>query len=163
MWLRILVGPGCCVYVALLFSVTFFSRKSCHLWDNVEKSCRAGQATDDNMAHAHCMSDNKGYTHTHTHTLAIRDIYCFSTKTMVAWRRLNVTFICTWPPCLVRKYHRRRHSHWFPYFRRDFVSEWCHSLVKTNSKGIDIRQWHHSHKLPLKRQSFVYIRHRHVI
>ena len=33
-------------------------RKSCRLWDNVEKYCRAGQATDDNMAHAHCMLDN---------------------------------------------------------------------------------------------------------
>jgi len=32
-------------------------RKSCRLWDNVEKYCRAGQATDDNMAHAHCMLD----------------------------------------------------------------------------------------------------------
>jgi len=30
-------------------------RKSYRLWDNVEKYCRAGQATDDNMAHAHCM------------------------------------------------------------------------------------------------------------
>jgi len=33
----------------------FFS--SCHLWDNVEKYCRAGQATDDSMAHAHCILD----------------------------------------------------------------------------------------------------------
>jgi hypothetical protein len=32
----------------------FFFRKSCHLWGNVEKYCRAGQATDDNMVHAHC-------------------------------------------------------------------------------------------------------------
>ena len=31
-----------------------FFRKSCHLWDNVEKY-RAGQATDDNIAHALCM------------------------------------------------------------------------------------------------------------
>jgi len=30
-------------------------RKSCRLWDNVEKFCRAGQATGDNMAHTHCM------------------------------------------------------------------------------------------------------------
>jgi len=37
----------------ILFSVTL-SRKSCLLWDNVEKYCRAGQATDDSMAHAHC-------------------------------------------------------------------------------------------------------------
>jgi len=40
----------------ILGSVTFF-RKSCRLWDNVEKYSRAGQATDDNMAHAHCMLD----------------------------------------------------------------------------------------------------------
>jgi len=31
--------------------------KSCSLWDNVEKYCKAGRATDDNMAHAHCMLD----------------------------------------------------------------------------------------------------------
>ena len=35
----------------ILYSITFF-RKSYRLWDNVEKYCRAGQATDDNMAHA---------------------------------------------------------------------------------------------------------------
>jgi len=28
-----------------------------HFWDNVEKYCRAEQATADNMAHAHCMLD----------------------------------------------------------------------------------------------------------
>jgi len=36
---------------------TFFFRKSCRLLDNVGKYCRAGQATEDNMAHAHCMLD----------------------------------------------------------------------------------------------------------
>jgi hypothetical protein len=42
----------------ILCSVTFFPPlKSCRLWDNVEKYCRAGQATDGNMAHAHCMLD----------------------------------------------------------------------------------------------------------
>jgi len=41
----------------ILRLVTFF-RKSCRLWDNVEKYCTAGQATDDNMAHAHCMLDH---------------------------------------------------------------------------------------------------------
>jgi len=25
------------------------------LWDNLEKYCRAGHATDDNRVHAHCM------------------------------------------------------------------------------------------------------------
>jgi hypothetical protein len=40
----------------ILCSVTFF-RKSCSLWDNVEKYGTAGQATDGNMAHVHCMMD----------------------------------------------------------------------------------------------------------
>jgi len=31
--------------------------KSCRLWDNVKKYGRAGQATDDNFTHAHCMMD----------------------------------------------------------------------------------------------------------
>ena len=34
----------------------------------LEKYCRAGQATDDNMAHANCMLDTEDYKHTHTHT-----------------------------------------------------------------------------------------------
>ena len=29
----------------------------------MDKYCTAGQATDDNMAHAHCMLDDKGYKH----------------------------------------------------------------------------------------------------
>jgi hypothetical protein len=40
----------------ILCSVTF-SQKSYRLWDNVEKYCRAGQATGDNMAHARFMLD----------------------------------------------------------------------------------------------------------
>jgi len=35
----------------------FFLRKSCRLWDNVEKYRRAGQPLDYNMAHARCMFD----------------------------------------------------------------------------------------------------------
>jgi hypothetical protein len=38
----------------ILFSATYF-RKLCYLWDNVKKYSRAGQTTDDNMAHAYCM------------------------------------------------------------------------------------------------------------
>ena len=33
----------------ILCSVTFFFRKSCCLWDNVENYCRAGRALSDNM------------------------------------------------------------------------------------------------------------------
>jgi hypothetical protein len=53
----------------------------------VEKYDRAGQATDDNMAHAHCMLDTKGYKQ----SLKISNAYCFSTATTVARTRLNVT------------------------------------------------------------------------
>ena len=38
----------------ILYSVFF---KSCREWENMEKYYRAGQATDDNMAHAHWMLD----------------------------------------------------------------------------------------------------------
>jgi len=37
------------------FNISFW--KFCRLRGKVEKLCRAGQATDDNMAHAHCMLD----------------------------------------------------------------------------------------------------------
>jgi hypothetical protein len=33
----------------ILYSITFFPRKSCRLWDNVEKYGMAGQATDGNI------------------------------------------------------------------------------------------------------------------
>ena len=39
----------------ILCSITFYFRKSCRLWDNVEKYGET--ATDDNMAYAHCMLD----------------------------------------------------------------------------------------------------------
>jgi len=42
----------------ILCSVNFFFLpKSYPLSDNVEKYCRAGQSTDDNMAQDHCMLD----------------------------------------------------------------------------------------------------------
>jgi len=40
----------------ILCSITF-SKKSCRLWDNVEKYCTSRQATDDNMARALPMLD----------------------------------------------------------------------------------------------------------
>jgi hypothetical protein len=44
--------------IKIHFFHQLFSSKIVPLWDNVEKYCRAGQDTDDNMAHAHCMLDN---------------------------------------------------------------------------------------------------------
>jgi hypothetical protein len=52
-----------------------------------KKTFEAGQATDDNMAHTLCMLDNYGYKH----TLTICYTYCFSTATIFARARLNVT------------------------------------------------------------------------
>jgi len=43
----------------ILCSITFFSENRTVyeiMWG--KKYCRAGQVTDDNMAHAHCMPDN---------------------------------------------------------------------------------------------------------
>ena len=54
---------------------TFFFRKSCLLWDNVENYFTAGQAADDNMAYAHCMLGTLGYKH----TVRICNTYYFST------------------------------------------------------------------------------------
>jgi hypothetical protein len=52
----------------------------------VEKYCRAGQATDGNVAHARGMLNTSGYRH----TLIICNTYCFSAATMVARTRLSV-------------------------------------------------------------------------
>jgi hypothetical protein len=83
----------------ILCSVTF-SRKSCRLWDDLEKHCRAGQAADDNMAHAHCMLDTYGYKH----TLRIFNTYCFSTATMVGRTRLDITLYVPYVACLVYRH-----------------------------------------------------------
>jgi len=37
----------------------------------VEKYCTAGQATDDNMAHVHCMLDDYGYKHNSIYVILI--------------------------------------------------------------------------------------------
>jgi hypothetical protein len=69
----------------------FFPRKSCHLWDNVQKYDTARQSTCDNMEHALCMLDTWGYKH----TLRLCNTYCFPTGTMVTGKRLSITFIRT--------------------------------------------------------------------
>ena len=76
----------------------FLFRKSCVLWNNVEKYCGAGQTTDGNMAHANCMSDIYG----HKHTLRICSTYCFSTARAVSWTRLTVTLYAPCLSCLLK-------------------------------------------------------------
>jgi len=50
----------------------------------MEKYCRSGQATDDNMAHADCTLDRL------THTIIICNINYFSTATNVVRAHLSV-------------------------------------------------------------------------
>jgi len=51
------------VKLHILYSVTFFY-KIVPYCDNVEKHSRAGEATGDNMVHAHFMLSTYGYKHT---------------------------------------------------------------------------------------------------
>ena len=85
-------------------------QKSCHLRDNAEKYYRAGKATDDNTAHAHCILDTQGYRY----TLRICNTYCFSTVTMVERTRVTVTLCAHWLPChLLLSIHSTFYSSYF--------------------------------------------------
>ena len=86
----------------ILCSVAIF-RKSCRLWDNVEKYGRAREAVNDNMAaralhaglvrlHARKHTPAPMLKHTHTHR-PICNTFCSSTATMVLWRLLDVTIL----------------------------------------------------------------------
>jgi len=48
----------------ILCSITFFFDNGVLYEMCGKKNCRAGQATDDNTAYAHCMLDALGYKHT---------------------------------------------------------------------------------------------------
>jgi hypothetical protein len=105
-------------------SITFlFFRKSCRLWDIVEKYCTAGQSTDDNMTDAHWMLDKLGYNQ----TIRICNNYCFSTATSVVQtsQELCYTFI----DCLVNYYKVQLTSYY------TYVSNF-HSLHSFHSTPI---------------------------
>ena len=70
----------------------FFFPKIVPLCDGVEKYCRIGQVTDDNIVRTHWMLDTQGYKY---RLRMFNSYYCFSTATMVAQTRLNVTFTRT--------------------------------------------------------------------
>ena len=94
-----------------MFNKFPFSQKS-YLWrGNAEKFCTNGQATDDNMAHAHWMLYTSGYKH----TLRIRNTYCSFTARVVTRRRLNVTFIRTLPVSLIIAPSRTIHTPWLEF------------------------------------------------
>ena len=74
----------------------FFGRKSWLLLDNVEECGTARQTKDDNMEHAPCMLDTKGYTH----RLRICNTYGFSKVGMVTRTRLKKRLYIHCLPCL---------------------------------------------------------------
>jgi hypothetical protein len=78
----------------------FFFRNSSRLWDNVENYGNSKQATENDTAHTFCVLDKKK---SYRHTLRICKAYCLSAVTMVARKRINVTFIGTLPVWLWRK------------------------------------------------------------
>jgi hypothetical protein len=94
----------------ILCSVTFF-RKSCCLWDNVEKYFRTEQVTDGNGA----CSLHAGYKcYKYTHRLC--SIHRLSTATMAARTRLNVTLYVS-----CNRYNATDHN---PTRCSEGVSEW---------------------------------------
>jgi hypothetical protein len=84
------------------FDNQFFFRKSCRLWGNVDKYSRARQATDDNMAHAHCMLNTWSCRRTLSEHV-ICNIHCFCTATVVARTRLNATLYVQCLSCYVHR------------------------------------------------------------
>ena len=83
--------------------VNNFLWQSCCLWDNVDKNSRSRHTKDDNMVHAHCVLDNKGYRH----ILRIRNTSCFSTATMVLWMHLNVTLYVQCLSCIKSEWQKK--------------------------------------------------------
>jgi hypothetical protein len=59
----------------ILCSVTCF-RKSCRVWDNVERYCTGGHATDEIMAHAPFTLGTQGYKHTLSEYVILLLLYC---------------------------------------------------------------------------------------
>jgi hypothetical protein len=85
-WEIFLTKVGEKIITPILYSVTFSENRT--VYEIMLKDRRQY-----NTAPALCMLDNYGYKH----TLRICNTRCFSTTTMVAWTRLNITFIRTLP------------------------------------------------------------------
>ena len=67
-----------------IFKICTFNEIMCEQYSTTR------QTTEENMEHAHCVIDIKGYQHTFT----VCNIYCFSTATMFALKRLKYYVIC---------------------------------------------------------------------
>jgi hypothetical protein len=90
--------------------------KFCRLSENVEKYCRADEATEDNMANAHCMLDTFGYkhthihTHTHTHTHTHSGCVILIAFPLQQWLHERASLLpCTYIACLVFSVYVTQH------------------------------------------------------
>jgi hypothetical protein len=83
----------------ILYSINvFFPRKSCRLWNNVEKYCRSGRATDDNMRLR--MGIAYWIPEVTDNAIKLCNTYCFFTPKMVKRTRFRIMFIRTLPDLL---------------------------------------------------------------
>jgi len=80
---------------------------------NIGKCGTARQTTDDNI-HDACILYADEPRQEHSHTLVIRNIYCFSTATVFAGKRLNNTLYVHCFSCSVRRADVGRASHKLP-------------------------------------------------
>jgi hypothetical protein len=84
-----------------IFNDFLFFRKSCHLWDNVEKHCTAGQAASDNITRSTrfaCRTPRQQ----HRHSLLILNAYCISTaKRRRGYANAPQRYVHTYTACLV--------------------------------------------------------------
>jgi len=114
----------------------FFPRKSCRLWEQLEKYCRVGQATDDNMTLSHSILDTYGYKYTHR----LCNTHGVSTTTIFAGTRLIVTAYVYCLSCLNIRYDEKcdnlKSKKSFPY-KILFFREMC-CRVKLEERDINV-------------------------
>jgi len=84
----------------ILCSVTFFFRKSCRIWDNVENILERDRPQM-KLWRMHITCWIPKATNTRTHTFMLCNTHSFSTATMVARTSLIVTLYIQYIACLV--------------------------------------------------------------
>ena len=132
-----------------VFCNFFFFRKSCRLWDNVGKYCRAGLATDDNRGHALCMADNNLYRH----TLRICNIYSFFLRQQ--WLLQGASLLRLYVRCLFLSGYFRHTRHTYNLLCTAYINLewrlrpligdktvwWCCGDIRLSDQHITSR-WH---------------------
>jgi hypothetical protein len=103
-------------------------RKSCRLWDNVEKYGRAGQATDDQIQRMHftCRITEWGIRGTMYRVIIYTcDAYFFSTAITVTRTHLVVTLWVHWLHCCIL----------------NSAVDWYMYLKRRNARPLSMKVW----------------------